>query len=139
MRLFLFLFTLLFLSACSTKTPDSAAMPDVVNKTGVVVAKQVIPVHEIDDEGLNVDTRIFASIFSGGRISLGLGFLFSPSNSSETPVKPVRYEVKMMDGSEFVLYSENEDFEIDDCVDITIYEDVENHPPQMERNKDGCG
>ncbi len=134
----LFLSFLVLLVACGSKNPSEDDRPDEINKTGVVVAKQVIPIHEIEDEGLNVDTRIFASIFSGGRISIGLGFLFSPSSSHEIPKKPVRYEVKMMDGSEFILYSDNYDFEIDDCVDITIHKDVENHPPQMKHNEDGC-
>lgn len=139
MRLFLIVIALILLSACSSKKPTSETTPDVVNKTGVIVAKQVIPIQDIEDDSFNVDTRIFASIFSGGRISLGLGFLFSPSSSHEMPQKPVRYEVKMEDGSEIILYSESYGFEIDDCVDITIHKDVENHPPQMERNKDGCG
>ncbi len=138
MRLIITVFALLFLSACSSKNPASDDTPDKVNKTGIVFTKQVIPIQEIKDNEINVDTRIFASIFSGGRISLGLGFLFSPSSSREIPQKPVRYEVRMMDGSEFILYSDNYDFEIDDCVDITIHKDVENHPPQMKHNEDGC-
>ena len=138
MRYLICIFTAILIAGCGSKNANSDALPEAVQKTGIIVVKEEVPVEELEENDSGVRTSVYASIFSGGRISLGLGFLFSPSNSSHKSEPPVRYEVKMLDGSELVLYSESRDFEVDDCVDVTINQDVEKYPPIMKRNKGGC-
>ena len=71
-------------------------------------------------------------------MSFGIGFLLSAFGSDEEPEQLVRYEVKLLDGSDLALYSASHDFEVDDCVEISMHEDLEQHPPSMKRNKDAC-
>ena len=50
----------------------------------------------------------------------------------------VRYEVDLKDGGQFTIYHDSRDFEVEDCVEITVYPDEDKHPPTMKRNKDAC-
>ena len=138
MRYLSFLLSAVLIAGCGSKNASPEALPEAIQKTGIIVTKEEVSLEDIEKSDSRVRTSIYASIFSGGRISLGLGFLFSPSGSDDKSETPIRYEVKMLDGSELILYSESKDFEIDDCVDVTISEDVDKHPPIMQRNKDGC-
>jgi hypothetical protein len=44
----------------------------------------------------------------------------------------------LKDGGQFTIYHDSRDFEVEDCVEITVYPDEDKHPPTMERNKDAC-
>jgi len=44
----------------------------------------------------------------------------------------MRYEVELEDGDQISVYHDSHDFQIGDCVEITL------HPPAMKRIKDGC-
>ena len=138
MRYLVLLVVAILITGCGSKNASPNSLPEVVQKIGVIVEKEEVPIEEIENGDTRVNTSIYASIFSGGRISLGLGFLFSPSGSGNKSEIPVRYEVKMLDGSEMVLYSESRHFEVDDCVEITINQNVEENPPLMKRKKGGC-
>jgi len=128
----------LLITGCASKNLAPGSLPEVVQKTGVIIAKEEIQLDDIEEKDTGVRTSVYASIFSGGRISLGLGFLFSPSGSEDKSETPIRYEIKMLDGSEMVLYSESANFEVEDCVEVTINEDVEKYPPAIRRSKGGC-
>ncbi|MFV2032930.1 MAG: hypothetical protein ACC663_10575 [Gammaproteobacteria bacterium] len=128
----------LLTAGCASKNLPPGSLPEVVQKTGVIIAKEKIQLDDIEEKDIGVRTSIYASIFSGGRISLGLGFLFSPSGSEDKSETPIRYEIRMLDGSEIVLYSDIANFEVEDCVEVTINEDVEKYPPIMRRNRSGC-
>ncbi len=50
----------------------------------------------------------------------------------------MRYEVELEDGDQISVYHDSHDFQIGDCVEITVHPDEEEHPPRMKRIKGGC-
>ena len=134
---YLFLILLLInIVACSSKSMDD--VPDVVNKTGRIINKEYVAIEEVSSGGVSVNPSIFASIFSGGRISLGLGFLFTSEDDSYTTETTTRYKIKMTDGSEMDIFSNSTQYQVDDCVEVIVHKDVENNPPRLERLEGGC-
>ncbi len=133
----LFLILLLFnIAACGSKSTDD--LPDVVIKTGRIINKEFVAIEEVTSGGVKVNPSIFASIFSGGRISFGLGFLFTSDDDSYTTETVTRYRIKMLDGSEMEIFSDSTKFQIDDCVEVTIHKDVEKKPPKLKRLEGNC-
>lgn len=138
MRLFLALLIVSLVTACSWNQSASKNAEDTITKTGLIVAKQAISIDEIDENDSRVSTSIYGSIFSGGRISIGLGFLFSPSGKMRVE-KPIRYEVKTLEGDQLIVYSESADFDVDDCVRAMVQTEAKKHPPEMKReNRAAC-
>lgn len=132
----LILATLLALG-CGSKQP-AAEKPDPIVKYGLITDKEEVDLETVESDS-RVNTSIFASISTGGRFSIGLGFLLGPFKSSKSEESPLRYEVAFVDGGEMTIYHLSTLFEVDDCVEITIYPDEEENPPTMVRSKDGCG
>ena len=133
MRLLMIPLALLLLFGCSSK---SATSDEVVNKTGVITLKEVV-----DPESLKqgkTRTSVFGSVSSGGGVSIGLGFLLGSIGSGEAKQNPVRYRAKLLDGSEVNFYHLSPDFEVGDCVEIGMHEDMEKHPPTMKRSPGDC-
>ncbi len=138
MRFTLLVLSVLLVAACSSK---NAAHEDagVVTKVGLIKARDDVSMQQVEEERSRVNTRISVGASSGGGVSVGLGFLFSQFGSKSSETDPVRYEVELIDGGQMTIYHDGSDFEIDDCVEITLHPDEEKHPPTMKRNKGGCG
>lgn len=135
MRYGLLCLLLLSVVACSSKrTGEEHA--ESITKYGVITAKEAVDLETVESE-TEVSTSVFAGFSSGGGVSIGLGFLLSPLNSSTSKENPIRYDVSLLDGSETTIYHLSDLFEVDDCVQITAYPDKE-EPPTMVRSKDGC-
>ena len=136
MRCLLLIIWLFSIVGCSGKSTDD--LPDVVNKAGRIINKEFVAIEEVTSGGIKVNPSIFASIFSGGRISFGLGFLFTSDDDSYTTETVTRYQIRMLDGSEMEIFSDSTKFQVDDCVEVTINKDVENIPPKLERLDGNC-
>ena len=134
MRLLIIPLTLLLLFGCASK---SATSNEVVSKTGVITLKEVVDPDSIDQQSKS-RTSVFGSFSSGGGVSIGLGFLLGSFNSGEPKQNPVRYQVKLLDDSEVNFYHLSRDFEVGDCVEISMHEDMEKNPPGMKRTPDAC-
>ena len=137
MRNLILIVILLLGTACSSKT--AVENEDQVTKFGLITEKDEVDMDQVKKEGKN-KTSVFASVNSGGGVSIGIGFLVGLLGSDEPEENSVRYEVKFLDGEEITIYHMSRLFEVDDCVMITLHEDDEDneHPPSMKRSKDGC-
>ncbi len=137
MRQALLITSLLLLAACSSKNaaPDEA---EATIRVGVIKARDDVSMQQVEEERSRVNTRISASVSSGGGVSIGLGFLISQFGSSSSDEEPVRYEVELLDGGQLTIYHDSRDFEVDDCVEIVVFPDETGHPPTMRRNPGGC-
>ena len=117
-----------------------AAWKDIdptVTRIGVIVAREDVNMDDVEkDTGRR--TSVYGSISTGGRVSIGIGFLLSPFVSGGSEPEPVRYEVELIDGGQMTIYHNSRDFEVDDCVEISVHPDEKEHPPTMKRNKGGC-
>ena len=124
---------LTLLVACSGKTAEDGGQPET--KYGLITAKEEV---DLDSDDSNTRTRVFASVSSGGGVSVGFGFLVGLFNSGKKEENPIRYEVSLLDGSDITIYHSSRHFEVDDCVKITLHDDQDESPPDMERSKQGC-
>ncbi len=136
MRFSIPILIVLLLLGCSSSKPHENE-DEVITRIGVITAKEDVDLNQVEKKN-NVNTSVYGSISTGGRISIGLGFLLSPLFSGGSDKDPVRYEVELMDGVQITIYHESRDFEVDDCVEITSHPDEEKNPPIMKRNKGGC-
>jgi len=136
MRCLIFILLLFNIVACGDKSMDN--LPDVVIKTGKIINKEFVAIEEASSGGVKVNPSIFASIFSGGRISFGLGFLFTTDDDSYTTETVTRYQISMLDGSEMEVFSDSTKFQIDDCVEVTVYKDVGNVQPKLKPLEGSC-
>ena len=129
----------LLVFGCSSKNTyqDEA---EVITRVGIVTAKEDASLNDIEkDTGSR--TSVYGSVSSGGggsSISIGVGVLLSSLFSSDSDPELVRYEVDLKDGGQFTIYLESRDFEIDDCVEISVHPDEDEHPPTMKRSKGAC-
>ena len=134
----LLLFALLAFGCSSKNTHQDDA--EIITRIGVVSAKEDASLNDIEkDTGRR--TSVYGSVSTGSRgssISIGVGFLLSSILSSDSEPELVRYEVDLKDGGQFTIYLESRDFEIGDCVEISVYPDEDRHPPTMKRNKGAC-
>ena len=124
-----------FAAACGSKSgqPDE---PPIVN-FGVIAAKQDATRDQVQSATRGT-TSVYGSISSGGRVSIGVGIGVLLGGSSSSKPQPLRYDVDLSDGGQITIYDESPNFEVGDCVRITVFPDQQKHPPEMERSKDGC-
>ena len=129
----------LLVFGCSSKN-TSQDEAEVITRIGVITAKEDASLNDIEkDTGSR--TSVYGSVSSGGggsSISIGVGVLLSSLFSSDSEPELVRYEVDLKDGGQFTIYLESRDFEIDDCVEISVHPDEDEHPPTMKRSKGAC-
>ncbi len=136
MRYSILLLSALFVFGCSSKNAheDNA---EIINKIGVITAKEDASLNDVErDTGSR--TSVYGSVSSGGGVSIGIGVLLSSFLSSDSDQDLVRYEVDLKEGGQFTIYHDSHDFEVDDCVEISVHPDEDKHPPTMKRNKDAC-
>lgn len=136
MRYSILLLSALFLFGCSSKnaSEDSA---DIITKIGVITAREDASMNDIEKDA-RTRTSVYGSVSSGRGISIGLGFLLSDIFSGSSDQQLVRYEVDLKDGGQFTIYDDSLDFEVDDCVEITVHPDEDKYPPTMKRKKGAC-
>lgn len=136
MRYPIVLLAALLAFGCSSKNThqDDA---EIITRIGVITAKEDANVNEIEKDS-RTRTSVYGSVSSGGNFSIGLGFLLSDIFSSDSEPELVRYEVDLKDGGQFTIYLDSPDFEVDDCVEITLHPDEEKYPPTMTRKKGAC-
>lgn len=136
MRYSILLLSALLVFGCSSKKPggDSA---EVITRLGVISAKVDSSLNEVEKDS-RTRTSVYGSVSSGGGVSIGLGFLLSNVFSGDSEPQLVRYEVDLKDGGQFTIYHDSLDFEVGDCVEITVHPDEDKHPPTMRRKKGAC-
>ncbi len=138
MRYPILLITALLLFGCSSKSPREGDA-EVITRIGVVAAKEDVSMDDVEkDTGTRGRTSVYGSVSSGGGVSIGLGFLLGSFSSGSSDPHPVRYEIDLIDSGQMTIYHDSRDFEIGDCVKITVHPDEKKHPPTMKRNKGGC-
>jgi hypothetical protein len=106
-----------------------------------IAAKEDVDMDQVETGTGSTRTSVYGSISggsSGSRISIGLGFLLGGFSSGSSEPEPVRYEVDLVDGGQMTIYHDSKDFEVGDCVKITVHPDEKKYPPTMKRNKGGC-
>ena len=126
----------LLLIACSSKQAQEEEAK-IITKTGVIAAREEVSMDDVE-RGTRGRTSVYGSISSGGRVSIGIGFLLGAFSSGSSDPEPVRYEINLLDGGQMTIYEDSRDFEVGDCVTIRLHPDEEKHPPEMKRNKGGC-
>ena len=136
MRYSSLLLAVVLVFGCSSKKPTEDEA-EIITRVGVIIAKEDVNMEQVEEDS-KVRTTVYGSVSSGSGVSIGMGFLLSPFFSSDSDRDPVRYEVDLKDGGQITVYHESRDFEVDDCVEITIYPDEEKNPPAMKRDKGGC-
>ncbi|MDH3218713.1 MAG: hypothetical protein OEO19_04185 [Gammaproteobacteria bacterium] len=136
MRYPIILLTCLALFGCASKNLDQQDA-GVITKLGIVTARQEVSRDEIESDS-RTRTSVYGSISSGGGVSIGIGLMFSQLFSGGPGGLPLRYEVDFEDGGQITIYHDSRDFEIGDCVEITVHPDEDKHPPKMKRNKGAC-
>lgn len=135
MRYARLLLAILIVAGCSTRNHHED--PEIIVKAGVIAAKEDVDMDQVEKD-TGTRTSVYGSVSTGGRVSIGVGFLLSQFGSDGSEHEPVRYEINLTDGGQMTIYHDSRDFEVDDCVKITLHPDEEKHPPVMERNKGGC-
>lgn len=137
MRYALLASLLLLAAACGTKSTQPSEPPIV--KYGVITDKQDVS-RDQAQSATRGTTSVYGSISSGGRVSIGVGIgvLLGTFGSGSSEQQPVRYDVDLQDGGQITIYHESRNFEVGDCVRITVYPDEQKQAPDMERSKEGC-
>lgn len=130
---------ILLLIGCSSKSTHEEAAPPIV-KHGIIASKRDVSMDQVESNTTRGTTSVYGSVSSGGGVSIGIGIgvLLSSIGSGSSDRQPVRYDVDLQDGGQITIYHESRDFEVDDCVEITVYPDEDKHPPNMKRDKGGC-
>jgi len=125
---------LLFAAACATPQPSE---PPIV-KYGVIAARQDVS-RDQAQSATRGTTSVYGSISSGGRVSIGVGIgVLLGTFGGNSEQQPVRYDINLQDGGQITVYHDSRNFEVGDCVRITVYPDEQKHAPDMERSKEGC-
>ncbi len=119
------------LAGCSGKAAREDG-PEVITRTGTIIAREQVSSDEARDN-VNSRTSVYASVSSGGRVSIGFGVLLSSILSGESSRQPVRYEVEFDDDDSMTIYHDSPDFAVGDCVEIRVHPDEKKHPPAMQR------
>ena len=122
---------------CSSKSSRDEALNAVV-KYGTIVSREDVSMDEVQSRTRGT-TSVYGSVSSGGGVSIGIGIgVLLSSIGSGKKTEPVRYEVDLQEDGQITIFHSSRDFEVGDCVEITVFEDEEEHPPTMRRDKDGC-
>jgi len=137
MRYSIILVSTLLVFGCSSKHSQETEA-EVITKIGIVAAKESVDMDQVETGTGGGRTSVYGSISTGGRVSIGLGFLLGGFSSGSSDPEPVRYEINLVDDGQMTIYHDSQDFEVGDCVKITVHPDEEKHPPTMKRNKGGC-
>jgi hypothetical protein len=140
MRFFIILVSTLLVFGCSSKNSQETEAAVIV-KVGTIAAKEDVDMNQVETGTSSTRTSVYGSISggsSGSRISIGLGFLLGGFSSGSSDPEPVRYEIDLVDDGQMTIYHDSKDFEVGDCVKITVHPDEEKYPPTMKRNKGGC-
>jgi len=137
MRYSIILISTLLVFGCSSKSAQEADA-EVITRVGIIAAKEMVDMDQVETDTGSRRTSVYGSISTGGRVSIGLGFLLGGFSSGSSDPEPVRYEVNLVDDGQMTIYHDSQDFEVGDCVKITVHPDEEKHPPTMKRNKGGC-
>lgn len=128
----------LSLFACSSKQAQHDEA-EIITRVGVIAAKEDVSMDDVEKErSTRGRTSVYGSVSSGGGVSIGIGFLLGAFSSGGSDPEPVRYEVDFTDGGQMTIYHDSRDFEVGDCVKITVHPDEKKHPPKMKRYKGGC-
>jgi len=136
MRTSILLLVALLAFGCSSKNAHENDA-GIITRIGVIVTRDEVEMRDVE-EGNRTNTSVYGAASSGGGLSIGLGFLFSPQTTGSSTREPMRYEVELEDGGQISVYHDSHGFQIGDCVEITVHPDEEEHPPRMKRIKDGC-
>ena len=133
------LMIILLLPGCGTRSSHEDDAQPIV-RHGIIAARKDVSMDQVESNTTRGTTSVYGSISSGGGVSIGIGIgvLLSSIGSGGSDKKPVRYDIDLRDGGQITVYNESRDFEVDDCVEITIYPDEEKHPPTMKRDEGGC-
>jgi hypothetical protein len=136
MRTSILLLVALLAFGCSSK---KASENDTGSnrKIGVIVAREDVEMMSVEEE-TRTNTSAYGGVSSGGGFSIGLGILFSPRTSGSSSRVPMRYEVELQNEGRITVYHDSYEFQIGDCVEISLYPDEEEHSPAMKRIKGGC-
>jgi hypothetical protein len=137
MRYPILIAALLLAAGCSSKSSHEQALNAVV-KHGVIASKRDVSMDEVQT-GTRGTTSVYGSVSSGGGVSIGIGFgVLLSQIGSGSKSEPIRYEIDLVDEGQITIFHSSKDFEVGDCVEITVFEDEDEHPPTMRRDKDGC-
>jgi hypothetical protein len=133
------LIIILLLAGCGTKSSHEDDARAVVRQ-GIIASKRDVSMDQVESGTRRGTTSVYGSVSSGGGVSIGIGIgvLLSSIGSGDSDAKPVRYDIDLQDGGQITIYHESRDFEVGDCVEITVYPDESEHPPTMKRDKGGC-
>ena len=137
MRYSILIAAMLLAFGCSSKSARDEAL-DAIVKKGTIVSREEVSVEEART-GTRGTTSVYGSVSSGGGVSIGIGIgVLLSSIGSKSKSEPVRYEVDLVDEGQITIFHNSRDFEVGDCVEITVFEDEQEHPPSMRRNPGGC-
>ena len=137
MRYPLLIATVLLALGCSSKSSQEEAMNAVV-KHGVIASKRDVSMDEVQT-GSRGTTSVYGSVSSGGGVSIGVGIgVLLSSIGSSSKSEPIRYDIDLVDEGQITIFHGSKDFEVGDCVEITVFEDEEEHPPTMRRAEGAC-
>ena len=120
---------------CATTSPPPDA--EAIVKLGRISERSRVSVDEARSRTA-VNTNIYASVSSGGGISIGLGFLLSPFRSDDLSKRPIRYRIDLLDGDRMTVYHDDPDYGPGDCVEIRVYRDGNRYPPSLRRKPGAC-
>lgn len=137
MRFSIILISTLLVFGCSSKSSQETDA-EVIVKVGTIAAKEDVDMNQVETGTGSTRTSVYGSISSGGRVSIGLGFLLGGFSSGSSDPEPVRYEIDLVDDGQMTIYHDSKDFEVGDCVKITVHPDEKKYPPTMKRHKGGC-
>jgi hypothetical protein len=137
MRYSILIAAALLVFGCSSKSSREAGLNAVV-KHGTIVSRQDVSMDEVQSRTRGT-TSVYGSVSSGGGVSIGVGIgVLLSSIGSGSKSEPVRYEIDLQDDGQITIFHSSRDFEVGDCVEITVFEDEEEHPPTMRRDEGGC-
>jgi hypothetical protein len=136
MRTSVLLLVALLAFGCSSKNAHENDA-EIITRIGVIMTRDEVEMRDVE-AGARTNTSVYGGISSGAGFSIGLGVLLSPRTTGTSTREPMRYQVELQDGGQITVYHDSHDFQIGDCVEITVHPDEEEHPPRMKRIKDGC-
>lgn len=140
MRIPIILLSVILLFACGSKKPQAHDKAEIITRVGVIAAREDVSMDDVERDTRS-STSVYGSVSSGSSgsgVSIGIGVLLSSIVSDGSDPEPVRYEVNLIEGGQMTIYHDSGDFEVGDCVQITVHPDEKKHPPTMQRKEGGC-
>ena len=137
MRISILIAIVVLALGCSSKSSNQEALNAVI-KHGIIASKEDVSMEEAR-RGSRGTTSVYGSVSSGGGVSIGIGIgVLLGSLGSSKKSEPVRYEIDLEDEGQITIFHSSKDFEVGDCVEITVFEDEEEHPPTMRHDEGAC-